>query len=91
MKKIILNNGVEMPILGYGVFQIEDEKECERCVLDALDVGYRLIDTAIAYGNEQAVGNAIKHSIIPREEVFITTKIPFPFAGYGETLSGWKG
>ena len=56
MKYVTLNNGVKMPILGYGVYQIEDLKECERCVLDAIEVGYRLIDTAQTYGNEEAVG-----------------------------------
>lgn len=60
MEYVTLNNGLEMPILGYGVFQISDLDECERCVLDAIDVGYRLIDTAQGYGNERAVGNAIK-------------------------------
>ena len=77
-----LNNGVKMPILGYGVFQITDPKECERCVLDAIDVGYRLIDTAQAYGNEEAVGNAIKKCDVPREELFITTKVWISNAGY---------
>ena len=77
-----LNNGVKMPILGYGVFQITDPKECERCVLDAIDVGYRLIDTAQAYGNEEAVGNAIKKCGVPREELFITTKVWISNAGY---------
>ena len=59
MKYVVLSNGVKMPILGYGVFQITDHEECERCVLDALEVGYRLIDTAQSYGNEEAVGRAI--------------------------------
>ena len=77
-----LNTGVKMPTLGYGVFQITDLKECERCVLDAIDVGYRLIDTAQAYGNEEAVGNAIKKCGVPREELFITTKVWISNAGY---------
>lgn len=77
-----LNNGVKMPILGYGVFQIRDLSECERCVLDAIDVGYRLIDTAQAYGNETAVGEAVKKSGVPREELFITTKVWISNAGY---------
>lgn len=77
-----LNNGVKMPILGYGVFQIRDLAECERCVLDAIDVGYRLIDTAQAYGNETAVGEAVKKSGVPREELFITTKVWISNAGY---------
>ncbi|HBI7177712.1 TPA: aldo/keto reductase [Listeria monocytogenes] len=75
MKKIVLNNGVEMPILGFGVFQIKDEKECEQCVYDALMAGYRLIDTAASYGNEEAVGKAIIRSGIAREEIFITSKL----------------
>ena len=82
MKYVELNNGVKMPILGYGVFQITDPKECERCVLDAIDAGYRLIDTAQAYGNEEAVGKAIKKCGVPREELFITTKVWISNAGY---------
>lgn len=75
MREVILNNGVKMPILGFGVFQIRDEKECEQCVYDALMAGYRLIDTASSYGNEEAVGKAIIRSGIPREEIFITSKL----------------
>lgn len=75
MQTITLNNGVQMPMLGYGVFQITDAVECERCVLNALETGYRLFDTAAAYGNEAAVGAAIRNSGIPREELFITTKL----------------
>ncbi len=71
-----------MPILGYGVFQIADLEECERCVLDALEVGYRLLDTAQSYGNESAVGNAIRKSGVPREEIFLTTKLWISEAGY---------
>lgn len=82
MKYVELNNGVKMPILGYGVFQIDDQQECERCVMDAIDVGYRLIDTAQAYGNEEAVGKAIKKCGVPREELFITTKVWISNAGY---------
>ncbi|MNP13400.1 Glyoxal reductase [compost metagenome] len=82
MEFVELNNGVKMPILGYGVFQIADQEECERCVLDAIEVGYRLIDTAQAYGNEVAVGKAIKKCSIPREELFITTKVWIANAGY---------
>src|SRR6476659_2491032 len=74
MKYVALNNCVEMPILGFGVFQIEDLAECERSVRDAIDVGYRLIDTAASYGNEESVGNAIKSSDVPRNELFVTTK-----------------
>jgi 2,5-diketo-D-gluconate reductase A len=66
MQTVTLNNGVEMPILGFGVFQIPDAKECERSVSDALSVGYRLIDTAASYGNEEAVGNALRRSGVPR-------------------------
>lgn len=82
MEFVELNNGVKMPILGYGVFQIADQKECERCVLDAIEVGYRLIDTAQAYGNEEAVGKAVKKCGVPREELFITTKVWIANAGY---------
>lgn len=82
MQKVILNNGVEMPILGFGVYQIEDAKQCEQAVYEALIAGYRLIDTAAAYMNEEAVGNAIKRSGIPREEIFITTKLWIQDAGY---------
>jgi len=72
---VTLNNGVEMPLLGFGVYQIADLAECERSVSDALDVGYRLIDTAASYGNEEAVGNAIANSGVPRDEIFVTTKL----------------
>ena len=74
MNYVTLNNGVKMPQLGYGVYQV-DPKECERCVLDAISVGYRLIDTAQAYHNEEGVGNAIEKCGIPRNELFIVTKI----------------
>lgn len=80
METIKLSNGVEMPVLGYGVFQVSPE-ECERCVSDAIDVGYRLIDTAQAYFNEEGVGNAIVKSGIPRNELFITTKVWISNAG----------
>ena len=75
MKYVTLNNGIKMPILGFGVFQIDDMKECEEAVYNALKAGYRLIDTAAAYRNEEAVGRAIKRSGIPREEIFVTTKL----------------
>ena len=81
MKYVKLNNGVEMPMLGYGVYQVSRE-ECERCVLDALQVGYRLIDTEQSYFNEEEVGNAIKKSGIPREEIFLTTKVWIEHYGY---------
>ena len=73
MEYIKLSNGVEMPLLGYGVFQVSPA-ECERCVSDALSVGYRLIDTAQAYANEEGVGNAWRKSGLRREEVFLVTK-----------------
>lgn len=80
METLRLHNGVEMPVLGYGVYQVTPE-ECERCVSDALNVGYRSIDTAQAYFNEQNVGDAILKSGIPREEIFLTTKIWISNAG----------
>jgi 2,5-diketo-D-gluconate reductase A len=82
MQTVLLNNGVEMPILGFGVFQIPDPEECERSVYEALQTGYRLIDTAAAYGNEEAVGRAIQRSGVPREELFITTKLWVQDAAY---------
>ena len=75
MKTIILNNGIKVPILGFGVFQITDLEECENSVIEAIKSGYRLIDTAASYKNEVAVGNAIKKCGVPREELFITTKV----------------
>ena len=85
MQTIQLNNGVEMPILGFGVFQMTDLNECEKSVLTAIETGYRLIDTAAVYLNETAVGNAIKQSGIAREELFITTKVWIQDAGYENT------
>src|SRR5580765_6798538 len=82
MKNVKLNNGVEMPILGFGVFQVKDLEECERSVVNAIATGYRLIDTAASYENEEAVGNAIKRSGVPREELFVTTKLWIQDAGY---------
>lgn len=87
---MILNNGVEMPIIGFGVYQIEDADECEQCVYDAIMAGYRLIDTAAAYLNEEAVGRAIKNSGIPREELFITTKLWIQNAGYESTKKAFE-
>lgn len=75
MEKVLLNNAVEMPILGFGVFQVTDLAVCERAVIDAIETGYRLIDTAASYGNETAVGKAIRNSGVAREELFITTKL----------------
>ena len=82
MQTVKLNNGVEIPVLGFGVFQVTDLAECERSVVDAISVGYRLIDTAQSYGNEEAVGRAIKKSSVPREELFITTKLWIQAPGY---------
>ena len=81
MEYVTLNNGVKMPMLGYGVYQV-DPAECERCVTDAIDAGYRLIDTAQAYYNEEGVGNAIVRCGVPRGELFITTKVWISNAGY---------
>ena len=81
MEYVKLNNGVEMPVLGYGVYQTPPE-ETERCVLDAISIGYRSIDTAQAYGNEEGVGNALAKCGLPREEFFITTKVWISNAGY---------
>lgn len=83
MQYVTLNNGVQMPILGYGVYQVTKD-ECERCVLDALKVGYRSIDTAQSYFNEDEVGNALVKSGIPREEIFLTTKVWIEHYGYDE-------
>jgi len=90
MKKITLNNGVEMPILGFGVFQVADPLECEKAVSEAIETGYRLIDTAASYLNEKAVGNAIKNSNVPREELFITTKLWIEDTGYEKTKAGFQ-
>ncbi len=85
-----LNNGVEMPLLGFGVFQMSDAEECERCVVEAIGTGYRLIDTAAAYGNEVAVGNAIKRSGVAREDLFVTTKLWIQDAGYERTKPAFE-
>lgn len=84
MNHVTLSNGVKMPQLGYGVYQVSKE-ECERCVLDALNVGYRHIDTAQSYFNEEEVGNAIVKSGVPREEIFLTTKVWIEHYSYDET------
>lgn len=81
MEYVTLNNGVKMPVLGYGVYQVSNE-ECERCVLDAISEGYRSIDTAQAYGNEEAVGNAVRKCGVPREDLFLTTKVWISNGGY---------
>ena len=84
MDYVTLNNGVKMPQLGYGVYQVSKD-ECERCVLDALKVGYRHIDTAQSYFNEEEVGNAIEKSGVPRNEIFLTTKVWIEHYGYEQT------
>lgn len=81
MEYVTLNNGIKMPMLGYGVYQVSSD-ECERCVLDAIDVGYRSVDTAQAYGNEEAVGNAVKKCGVARDKLFITTKVWISNGGY---------
>src|SRR3954466_16252333 len=90
MQKVTLNNGLEMPILGFGVFQMTDLAECERSVHDAIQIGYRLIDTAASYGNEEAVGKAITTSGVLREELFITTKLWIADAGYEKTKAAFE-
>lgn len=90
MKHIVLNNGVEMPILGFGVFQIREAAVCEQSVDEALQTGYRLIDTAASYLNEEAVGKAIKRSGVAREEVFVTTKLWIQDAGYERTKKAFE-
>lgn len=90
MKKVKLSNGLEMPILGFGVFQIPDYEECKKSVLDAIEAGYRLIDTASAYNNEKAVGDAIKESGIDRKELFITTKLWISDSGYDNAKKAFE-
>jgi 2,5-diketo-D-gluconate reductase A len=85
MNYVTINNGLKMPILGFGVFQIPDPVECERCVIDAIDTGYRLIDTAASYLNEEAVGKGIKNSGVAREDLFVTTKLWVQDTGYEST------
>src|SRR5699024_10438148 len=90
MQNVKLNNGVQMPILGFGVFQITDEEECEQVVYDAIQTGYRLIDTAASYLNEEAVGRGIKRSGVSREELFITTKLWVQDTGYEATKKAFE-
>jgi 2,5-diketo-D-gluconate reductase A len=90
MQKLPLNNGVEMSILGFGVFQVTDAEVCERSVYEALRTGYRLIDTAAAYLNEDAVGKAIKRSGVAREDVFVTTKLWIQDAGYESAKAAFE-
>ena len=90
MRHIVLNNGVEMQILGFGVFQVTDAEECERSVFDAIQTGYRLLDTAASYRNEEAVGKAIKTSGVAREELFVTTKLWIQDTGYEKTKKAFE-
>lgn len=89
MQSVTLRNGVEMPVLGYGTFQITNPAVCEKCVSDALELGYRLFDTAASYQNETAVGKAVRSSGIPRKDLFITTKLWVQDAGYDNTLKAF--
>ncbi len=89
MQYVTLNNGVQMPMLGFGVFQVSDPAECERAVLDAAEVGYRSFDTAASYMNEDAVGRALKASGVAREELFVTTKLWIEQAGYEKTMAAF--
>jgi len=90
METVKLNNGIEMPVLGFGVFQVTDLNQCEQGVYDAIQAGYRLIDTAASYQNEEAVGKAIKRSGVPREELFITTKLWVQDTGYEKTKNAFE-
>jgi len=90
MQTVKLNNGVEIPILGFGVFQITDPAECERCVVDAIQAGYSHIDTAASYQNEEAVGRGIKQSGVAREKLFITTKLWIQRNGYEGTIKAFE-
>ena len=90
MDTITLNNGVEMPLLGFGVFQITDQEVCRKSVLTALELGYRLVDTAACYGNERAVGSAIAESGIDRADVFVTSKVWIQDAGYERTMASFE-
>jgi len=87
MQHVTLNNGLQMPIVGYGVFQIPDQAECERCVVDAIGAGYRLIDTAASYMNEEAVGKGLKNCGVPRDQLFVTSKLWVQDTGYPNTLA----
>ena len=90
IKDVLLNNGVKMPQEGFGVFQITDLTQCTQVVLDAIETGYRLFDTAAAYNNEAAVGEAIRQSGLKREEFFITTKIGMDSIGEEKTRAGFE-
>lgn len=88
-EKFVLNNGVEIPKIGFGVFRMTDSKACENAVIQAIACGYRLIDTAAAYGNEEAVGRAIQRCGVPRDELFITTKLWIPDISYEGAKRGF--
>jgi diketogulonate reductase-like aldo/keto reductase len=90
MQTVKLNNGIEIPILGFGVFQVTDSAECERSVVDAIQTGYSHIDTAASYQNEEAVGRGIKQSGVAREKLFITTKLWIQSNGYEGTLKAFE-
>lgn len=86
MQTVTLNNGIVMPMAGFGVFQIPDAQDCTRCVVDAIDVGYRLIDTAASYMNEAAVGAGLRQAGLPREQLFVTSKLWVQHTGYEKTV-----
>ena len=90
MQKIVLNNNIEMPLEGFGVFQVTEETQCEEAVANAIEAGYRLIDTASSYQNEEAVGRAIRRSGVAREELFITTKAYIQQMGYEKTKEAFE-
>lgn len=90
MQSRVLCNGVKLPWIGYGTFQIRDAAQCEQCVMDALEAGYRLFDTAAAYGNEAALGAALRGSGLPRDDWFVTTKLWVQDAGYDGTLKAFE-
>jgi 2,5-diketo-D-gluconate reductase A len=90
IQHVKLNNGIEMPMVGFGVFQVKDLTECERSVIDAIQTGYRLIDTAQSYENEEAVGRAIRKTAVPREQLFITTKLWIQSNGYEGTRKAFE-
>lgn len=86
MEYVTLNNGVKMPMIGFGVFQVNDQKQCQQAVEDAIEVGYRSIDTAASYMNEEAVGAAVRNCGVKREELFVTTKLWVQDHEYDDTL-----
>ena len=90
MEKVKLNNGVEMPLLGFGVFQITDHETCKKSVAEALKTGYRMIDTAACYGNERAVGEAVKESGVDRKDIFLVSKVWIQDAGYEKTKASFE-